>query len=89
MQTKFTNNDEYEKTNISLNKDSSDTKEYLIGRIENQGKKTVALEDIVDLLAKEIPEVLLHVAEENWMRGYEQALQDRQGIENLKNEKTN
>lgn len=89
MQTKFVKNDEYEKSDISLSKDTSLTKEYLINRIEDQDKKAITLEDIVELLAKEVPEVLLYVAEENWMRGYEQALQDREGIENLNNEKTN
>jgi hypothetical protein len=31
---------------------------------------------IVESMAKEFPEFVLAVAEENWIRGYQQALQD-------------
>ena len=31
---------------------------------------------VVDVLADEFPEFVLAVAEENWIRGYEQALSD-------------
>ena len=31
---------------------------------------------IVETVAKEFPEFLLSVAEENWVRGYQQALDD-------------
>ena len=36
----------------------------------------VAVEMIVETVAKEFPEFLLVVAEENWVRGYQQALAD-------------
>ena len=36
----------------------------------------VSVEMIVETVAKEFPEFLLVVAEENWIRGYQQALVD-------------
>ncbi len=39
-------------------------------------KEEVTVEMIVETLAKEFPEFLLAVAEENWIRGYQQALFD-------------
>ena len=36
----------------------------------------VTTEMIVECMAKEFPEFLMTVAEENWVRGYEQALMD-------------
>jgi hypothetical protein len=36
----------------------------------------VTVEMIVNLFSKEFPEFLLAVAEENWVRGYSQALHD-------------
>ena len=36
----------------------------------------VTVENIVEVMAKEFPEFLMAVAEENWIRGYHQALVD-------------
>jgi|TARA_R110000824_G_scaffold5670_2_gene26031 hypothetical protein len=36
----------------------------------------VTVEMISEVVAKEFPEFLLAIAEENWIRGYQQALQD-------------
>ena len=36
----------------------------------------VTVEMIVELMAKEFPEFLMAVAEENWIRGYHQAFDD-------------
>tara|TARA_Y100001938_G_C7933738_1_gene350662 strand:- start:291 stop:605 length:315 start_codon:yes stop_codon:yes gene_type:complete len=36
----------------------------------------VTVEMILEVVAKEFPEFLLAIAEENWIRGYQQALQD-------------
>ncbi len=36
----------------------------------------VTVEAIVDTVAEQFPEFLLAVAEENWVRGYQQALHD-------------
>ena len=40
----------------------------------------VTVEMIVETMATEFPEFLMAVAEENFMRGYEQALTDIQGL---------
>ncbi len=36
----------------------------------------VTVEMIVETMAKEFPEFLMAIAEENWIRGYHQALDD-------------
>tara|TARA_Y100001938_G_C8039860_1_gene405559 strand:+ start:559 stop:849 length:291 start_codon:yes stop_codon:yes gene_type:complete len=38
--------------------------------------QNVTVEMIIDAMADEFPEFLLAVAEENWIRGYQQALDD-------------
>tara|TARA_Y100000310_G_scaffold253356_1_gene260202 strand:+ start:492 stop:779 length:288 start_codon:yes stop_codon:yes gene_type:complete len=43
-------------------------------KIEEHGEVNVAM--IVESLIEEFPELLLAVAEENWIRGYHQALTD-------------
>ncbi len=43
-------------------------------QLEEGGNVNVAM--IVETMAKEFPEFLLAVAEENWIRGYHQALTD-------------
>ena len=57
----------------------NELKEWLVtyvGEKENpeDGQVTVGL--IVETMAKEFPEFLLAVAEENWIRGYQQAIID-------------
>ena len=36
----------------------------------------MTVEDIVEVMAKDFPEFLLVVAEENWIRGYRQGIYD-------------
>ena len=47
-----------------------------VGESLDPDDQNVTVEMIVDVVAKEFPEFLLAVAEENWVRGYQQALQD-------------
>ena len=57
----------------------SDLKNMLVeyvGESLNPDDQNVTVEMIVDVVAKEFPEFLLAVAEENWVRVYQQALQD-------------
>jgi|10_taG_2_1085330.scaffolds.fasta_scaffold13005_5 proteasome assembly chaperone (PAC2) family protein len=42
----------------------------------NQGSEDITVEKIVEVFSQEFPEFLLVVAEENWVRGYQQALVD-------------
>ena len=51
--------------------------------------ETVTVEMIVETVAEEFPEFLLAVAEENFIRGYEQALTDVDEGEKLYNEQKN
>jgi hypothetical protein len=54
-------------------------KEWLVnyvGEKSNPHDGSVTVEMIVEVLAKEFPEFLLVVAEENWIRGYKQAIVD-------------
>jgi hypothetical protein len=54
-------------------------KEYMIdyvGNKHNPESDDVTVEMVVETLADEFPEFLLMVAEENYIRGYEQALDD-------------
>ena len=43
----------------------------------------VTVENIVEVMAKEFPDFLMAVAEENWVRGYHQALVDVAETEKL------
>jgi len=60
-------------------KPDSELKKWLI---EYVGEKTspesneVSVENIVEVVASEFPDFLMVVAEENWIRGYHQALHD-------------
>ncbi len=52
-------------------------KEWLINYVGNENNPEddeVTVEMIVETMAKEFPEFVLAVAEENWIRGYQQAL---------------
>jgi len=54
-------------------------KEYMIDYVGNKhdpDTDEVTVEMVVETLADEFPEFLLMVAEENYIRGYEQALDD-------------
>ena len=68
--------------NPTLNEDvkpDNDLKTWLVNYV---GDKTepesgqVTVENIVEVVAEEFPEFLMAVAEENWVRGYHQALVD-------------
>mgnify|MGYP003110333192 CR=1 FL=1 len=69
-------------TNPTLNESvdpNNDLKNFLVeytGEKINPEDQNVTVEMIVDVMAKEFPEFLLAIAEENWVRGYQQALED-------------
>jgi len=55
----------------------TELKSWLIEYVgKKNGDELVTVEMIVNTVAKEFPEFLLAVAEENWIRGYHQALND-------------
>ena len=47
-----------------------------VGEKKSPENGDVTVEMIVDTMAQEFPEFLMAVAEENWVRGYHQALED-------------
>ena len=49
--------------------------DYVGDRTETE-EGQVTVENIVEVMAQEFPEFLMAVAEENWIRGYHQALID-------------
>lgn len=62
-----------------VDKQESDLKLWLVdyvGSKTNPENGNVTVEHIVDVMAKEFPEFLMAIAEENWIRGYHQALTD-------------
>jgi hypothetical protein len=58
---------------------SSELKEWLVeytGRKQNPDNDEITVEMIINTVADDFPEFMLLVAEENYLRGYEQALDD-------------
>lgn len=75
--------------NLTVNKAESDLKLWLVnyvGEKENPENGDVTVENIINVMADEFPEFVLALAEENWIRGYQQALNDVELGERLKNE---
>jgi|TARA_R110000824_G_scaffold112449_7_gene261612 hypothetical protein len=57
----------------------NDLKKYIVkyvGEVANPVNGLVTAEMIISILARDIPEVILPLAEENFIRGYKQALID-------------
>ena len=59
-----------------------------VGETLTPKNNMVTLEMVIDVLASQFPEIVLGVAEENWVRGYQQALNDvESGQKLMENEK--
>jgi hypothetical protein len=64
---------------------NTELKKWLVDYVGSQhgpGNGEVTVEMIVETVSQEFPEFLLVVAEENFFRGYEQALMDPQEAQN-------
>ena len=62
-----------------VEKTESDMKLWLVdyvGTKLNPEDGNVTVENIIEVMSSEFPEFLMAVAEENWIRGYHQALND-------------
>jgi len=57
-----------------------------VGQKNNPENGEVTVEMIVEAMAEEFPDFLMLVAQENWLRGYQQALYDVDYGELSKNE---
>jgi hypothetical protein len=69
---------ELEKENTTVQKDNP-MKTWLVeyvGNKINPENGEVTVEMIVEAMAEEFPDFLMLVAQENWLRGYQQALHD-------------
>ena len=58
---------------------SNDLKNFLVeyaGETLQPENNEVTVEMIVEVMARDFPEFVLAMAEENWVRGYQQALDD-------------
>lgn len=74
-----------------VDKQESDLKLWLVDYVGNKTNPedgNVTVENIVDVMAQEFPEFLMAIAEENWIRGYHQALTDVDMGEKLAQEQT-
>ena len=64
-----------------------------VGTKKNPKNEDVTVEMIVETIAEEFPEFLFLVAQENFLRGYEQGLDDAQnykrGLNNVEKEESN
>ena len=68
---------------------SNELKSFLVNYVGNKinpENNDVTVENIVEVMSKDFPEFLLSVAEENFIRGYHQALHDAEIGEKLYNE---
>ena len=57
----------------------NELKTWLVNYVGDKSKneeEQVTVENIVEVMAEDFPEFLMVVAEENWIRGYHQALVD-------------
>ena len=72
-----------------VNSEDSQLKEIVvnyIGESLNPESDEITVQQVIEVFAKEFPEFLLCVAEENWINGYTQALKDTEYMESQKNE---
>tara|TARA_R100001015_G_C4633810_1_gene199273 strand:+ start:3361 stop:3618 length:258 start_codon:yes stop_codon:yes gene_type:complete len=70
--------------NLEINKDS-ELKEIIVNYVGNKTNPKddeVTLEHIAEIFSEEFPEFLLTLAEENWINGYTQALNDVDFVKN-------
>ena len=65
----------------------TELKQYLVNFVGNYKKieedEEITVEMIVEVMAKEFPEFILSVAEENFLRGYDQAVSDVEYIKGV------
>ena len=69
----------------------SELKEIIVnyvGNTLNPETDEITIEQVIDVFADQFPELLLAVAEENWINGYTQALNDLNFSRNLDNDKS-
>ena len=87
IEDQHVSNDKSGEETIALD---SKLKELLVNYVGENNKniknEEVTVSEIVETMAQEFPEFLLVIAEENWIRGYHQALADVELGETLSKE---
>ena len=58
-----------------------------VGEKLNPKDNNITIEMVIEVMADEFPELVMTLAEENWIRGYEQALTDVDVGKNIAEEK--
>ena len=58
-----------------------------VGKTLNPESEEITIEQVIEVFSREFPEFLLAMAEENWINGYTQALNDVNHQKVEKNEK--
>jgi len=85
-------NDLKKETQKTVEKDS-ELKEYLVNYVGNyinkEASDEITVDMIVEVMSKEFPEFVLAMAEENFMRGYEQSIKDYDFFKGLEDNETN
>jgi hypothetical protein len=79
LDVKWTNDPISNPPSVVVPDSASPLKEMIVsyvGEKLNPEDDAVTVEMVVEVMAQEFPELALAVAEENWIRGYEQGLQD-------------
>lgn len=76
------NNPELLKEVVPTDSELKDIITNYVGKVLNPKEDTITVEQVIDVFAKEFPEFLLVVAEENWVNGYTQALKDTEAVKN-------
>jgi hypothetical protein len=61
---------------IESNNDLKDILIQYVGNKLNPKDKNVTVEMAIEVLAEDFPELVMSLAEENWVRGYQQGLDD-------------
>ena len=77
MSDKFVNKGILDKTVEARNELQEDLVRHVGSRI-NQQEDQVTIGQVIGILASEFPELVITIAEENWIRGYKQGLEDAQ-----------
>ncbi len=65
----------------------SNLKDYIVEFVGNKKKPKddeVTIEHVVEVIAEQFPELIIKIAEENWINGYSQALKDVDFMNNRK-----
>ena len=85
MNKKITENPDLLKEIVPTDSELKELVINYVGEKLNPESEDITVEQVVEVFAEEFPEFLLVLAEENWVNGYTQALQDLESVEKERN----